>query len=66
MQFIDRDPSRPCVTHHAQPDDPGWMPLTLELGGPGALGIARLGDTVQAGPYSGVITGASARIKAAL
>lgn len=66
VQFIDRDPSRPCVTSHAQPDDPGWMPLTLELGGPGALGVARLGDAVQAGPYTGVITSASARIKAAL
>jgi hypothetical protein len=66
VTFADADPSRPQVISHDAPDAPGWMPLTLELGGPGALGVARLGDTVQAGPYAGIITGASARIKAAL
>jgi hypothetical protein len=66
VQFLDADPSRPAVTGFDAPDAPGWMPLELDLGGPSALGIARLGDKVQAGPYSGVITSASARIKAAL
>jgi hypothetical protein len=64
--FLDADPSRPAVVGFDDPEQPGWMPLTLELGGPLALGIARLTDTVQAGPFAGVITGASARIKASL
>ncbi len=66
VQFVDRDPSRPVVTSHAAADDAGWMPLTIELGGPGALGVVRLGDAVQAGPFSGVTTFASLRVKAAL
>jgi len=66
VSFVDNDPSRPVVTHHDAPDAPGWMPLEIDLGGPGALGIARIGDTVQAGPYAGVITAGSARVKAAL
>ena len=66
VQFLDADPSRPVVTGFDAPDAPGWMPLTLELGGPGALGIARIGDAVIAGPYAGTIVAGSARIKAAL
>jgi hypothetical protein len=64
VAFVDGDPSRPVVVAHDAADAPGWMPLTLSLGGPGALGVARIGDAVQAGPYSGVITSGSARIKA--
>ncbi len=64
--FADGDPSRPCVVAHDAPDAPGWMPLELSLGGPLALGVARQTDTVQAGPFAGVITGGSARIKASL
>jgi hypothetical protein len=66
VQFLDADPSRPAVTSFDAPDAPGWMPIMLELGGPGALGVARIGDTVVAGPYAGVITSGSARVKAAL
>lgn len=66
VEFVDMDPSRPVVTNHDAADSPGWMPLELDLGGPGALGVARIGDTVQAGPYAGVITAGSARVKAAL
>lgn len=66
VQFLDADPSRPVVTGFDAPDAPGWMPLMLELGGPGALGVARIGDSVVAGPYAGVITSGSARVKAAL
>ncbi len=66
VQFIDKDPSRPCITNHGAPDAPGWMPLTIELGGPGALGVARITDLVVAGPYGGAITTASARVKAVL
>jgi hypothetical protein len=42
------------------------MPLTLELGGPGALGVARTTDAVVAGPFGGTIVGGSARVKASL
>lgn len=66
VTFADADPSRPQVISHDAPDAPGWMPLTLELGGPGALGVARIGDAVQAGPYIGIITAGSARVKASL
>lgn len=64
--FADADPSRPQVISHDAPDAPGWMPLQLELGGPGALGVARQTDPVQAGPFAGVITGGSFRVKAVL
>lgn len=66
VAWLDGDPSRPAVVGFDASDAPGWMPLQLELGGPAALGVARLTDTVQAGPFAGVITGASARIKASV
>jgi hypothetical protein len=66
VTFADADPSRPCVVAHDSPDSPGWMPLTLELGEAPTLGVARVTDTVQAGAFAGVITSASARIKASL
>lgn len=66
VQFLDQDPSRPIVTNHDAPDAPGWMPLSLDLGGPAALGVARITDAVQAGPFSGVIVSGSLHVKAAL
>ena len=66
VQFLDADPSRPIVTGFDDPEAPGWMPLELDLGGPGALGVARIGDAVVAGPYAGTIVSGSARVKAAL
>jgi hypothetical protein len=66
VTFVDHDPSRPAVVAHDAPDSPGWMPLELTLGGPGALGVARMTDIVQAGPFTGPIVGGSLRIKAAL
>ncbi len=66
VAFADSDPSRPNVIAHDAPDAPGWMPLTLELGGPGALGVARQTDAVVAGPFAGTIVAASLRVKAAL
>jgi hypothetical protein len=36
----------------------------IKLGDSAVLGVARLGDSVQAGPYSGVITSASTKVKA--
>lgn len=66
VAFADADPSRPYVFAGDAADAPGWMPLTLELGGPLALGVARQTDPVQAGPFTGVIVQGSARIKASL
>lgn len=64
--FIDQDPSRPAVISHDAADSPGWMPLELDLGGPAALGVARMTDPVQAGPFSGAIVSGSLRVKAAI
>lgn len=66
VAFLDGDPSRPVVVGFDAPDQPGWMPLTLELGAAPTLGVARRTDAVQAGPFSGAIVGSSVRIKAAL
>ncbi len=66
VAFLDADPSRPAVVGFDDPGQPGWMPLSLELGGPGALGVARITDTVQAGAFAGVITSASLRVKAVI
>ena len=66
VAFVDRDSSRPVIVAHDAPDAPGWMPLFLELGGPGALGVARVTDPVVCGAFGGTIVGASLRIKAAL
>lgn len=66
VAFVDADPSRPAVVSHEAPDEPGWMPLFLELGGPGALGVARTTDAVVAGPFGGTIVGGSVRVKASL
>lgn len=64
--FADCDPSRPQVFAHEEPGSPGWMPLTLELGGPGALGVARMTDPVVAGPFAGTIVMGSLRVKASV
>lgn len=66
VSFLDADPSRPFVYAHDHADSPGWMPDAIELGGPGALGVARITDTVQAGPFAGAITGCSATVRARL
>lgn len=60
VAFADADPSRPYVFAGEERDAPGWMPLTLELGGDDLRPVARLGDL--AGPY--VIAATSARILA--
>lgn len=66
VAFVDGDATRPAVVGFDSPEQPGWMPLQLELGGPMALGVARVTDPVQAGPFVGVITAASLRVKASL
>lgn len=42
----------------------GASATAVGIGATPRLGVARLGDTVQAGPWAGVITSASARVKA--
>ena len=64
--FLDADASRPAVVGFDGPEQPGWHPLFLELGGPGALGVARQTDPVVAGPFGGTIILGSTRIKAGL
>lgn len=66
VTFLDADPSRPIVVAFDEADSPGWMPLGLDLGGPGALGVARMTDPVIAGPFAGTIVSGSVRVKAAL
>lgn len=64
VTFLDGDATRPVVTGFDAPDQPGWAFLTLTLGGPAALPIARVTDTVQAGPFAGAITRGSLTVKA--
>lgn len=59
--FADCDPSRPQVIAHSAADSVGWMPLSVQLGETPALGIARMTDPVQAGPFVGIVTQASTR-----
>lgn len=66
VAFLDSDPSRPAVVGFDSPEQPGWMPLQLELGDAPTLGVARLTDAVIAGGFAGTITFASTRIKAGL
>lgn len=66
VAFIDGDASRPAVVGFDSPDQPGWQPLAYEMGGPLALGVARVTDPVQAGAFSGVIVSGSLRVKASL
>ncbi len=63
VAFIDADPTRPCVVGFDAADQPGWMPLVLELGGPLPLPAARQTDPVIAGPWSGSIVRGSSRVK---
>lgn len=65
VAFVNGDPARPAVVGFEDAETAGFMPTLLELGADGpTLGVARTTDTVQAGPFAGVITGGSARVKA--
>lgn len=63
VAFADSDPGRPCVVTPDATDAPGWVPISWSLGTV-PRGLARLADTVQAGPFAGVVTSASARFGA--
>jgi hypothetical protein len=71
------DPSRPIaelwesgtpltVTFEAAQNITITSPVALDLGEAPRMGVARQGDPVQAGPWPGVITAGSARVKAGL
>lgn len=65
VTFVDSDPSRPVVIAGDDPDSPGWMPLFLMLGAEPTIPINRVGDPVQAGPFTGAtLPGPNLRIKA--
>jgi hypothetical protein len=61
--FVDSDPARPYVAGYEDADGSGFLPTTLTLVG-GTLGVARMTDPIQAGPFAGSIIGASTKVKA--
>lgn len=72
LAFVNSDPSRPVVVGFDDPESPGFLPTKLEidaqvevsLGAGPRLGVARMTDTVQAGPFAGSILGGSVKVKA--
>ena len=68
VAFVDRDPSRPVVVGHDSAESIAWFGVasSIELGGPGALGVARVTDPIVAGAFAGAITFGSLRVKAAM
>lgn len=69
VQFIEGDPTMPIITHYEQKGGDGWKPVKLEIDADsiqiamGTMGVARVGDTVIAGPYTGKITSGSDKVK---
>lgn len=70
VQFVNADPSRPVVVGFEDAENGGFKPMSLtldataiKLGEHALQGVARLGDTVQAGPFAGVITSASSIVR---
>jgi len=66
VAFADNDPARPFIVAGPAWDDPGWMPLLLDLGEAPVLGVARQTDPVVAGGFAGTITLGSTRVRAGL
>lgn len=64
VAFADADPSSPFVVSFEDPTSSGFEPTLVEFGASPRFGVARLTDAVQAGPFSGAITGGSSTIKA--
>lgn len=68
VQFVEGDPTLPIVTHYAQKGTDGYVPMSLEIDADsikiamGTMGVARVGDSVQAGPYTGTITSGSTKV----
>lgn len=66
VAFLNNDPASPRVVSFDDAEAPSFMPLELDLGESPRLGVARVTDTVVAGPWGGTITGGSSRVKAGL
>jgi len=69
--FVNAERARPVVLAFEDAEGDGFVPLELDLDAStviklagGTLGVARLGDTVQAGPFTGTITSASLKVRA--
>jgi len=64
VEFIEGDPTQPIVTHYAGKGGPGFVPVTLTLGGDIGAPCARQGDAVEVllppAVFSGTISGAPA------
>jgi hypothetical protein len=64
VAFVDEDPSDPVIVGFGGPDQPGYVPESTELGGPGGSDAARKGDTVECpmppAIFSGTIGGVPA------
>ena len=71
VSFIEGDPTQPIVTHFSAPGEVGFVPVSLAinatasitLGEEPTFPVARVGDTVQAGPFVGVVTSGSAKVR---
>jgi hypothetical protein len=66
VQFVNADPARAVVTSFEDAEGPAFMPIFLDLGDGPTLGVARMTDPVQAGPFSGVVVGGSFHVRAGL
>jgi len=65
VAFVDANPSFPVVVAFEDAEGQGFAPLQINIGKPAILGAARMTDTVQAGPFGGVITGGSTLVRIA-
>ena len=63
VAFVDSDPARPVVTSFEDAEGEGFEPTTVTIS-KGVLGVARMTDPVQAGPFAGTITMGSTKVKA--
>jgi hypothetical protein len=72
LAFVNADPTKPVVVGFDDPESPGFLPTRLEidanvevgLGDGIRLGVARMTDAVQAGPFAGAIVGGSMKVRA--
>lgn len=71
LSFIEGDPTKPIVTHFCGPDMSGFVPVSLVLsaktsvvlGDEPGMPVARMTDTVQMGPFVGVISSGSTKVR---
>lgn len=71
VSFVEGDPTQPIITHFSAPGEIGFVPVSLALnastsitlGEEPSFPVARVGDTVQLGPFVGVVTSGSAKVR---